>query len=97
MDDIALISTRSDGKTVSIPDWFCTCENPMLYNNQHNPPALPQFSPRGNNRDRQFQVKFKIIATAFSSAFYAFVIKNNDFEQQVGKFHWLVLIKDSHK
>lgn len=86
MGDTALIPTQRDEKTMSIPDWICTCKNPILYNNQHNSPVLLQFSPWGNNRDWQFQVKFKIIATPFSSAFYGFVIKNNGFEQQIGKF-----------
>lgn len=65
MGDTALIPTRRDGKSLSIPGWICTCKNPILYDKQHNLPVLHQFSPGGNNRDWHFQVKLKIIATAF--------------------------------
>lgn len=82
---------------MSIPDCICTYKNPILYNNQHNPSVLLLFSPWGNNRDWQFQVKFKVIATAFSSDFYGFVIKNSGFEQQIDKFKEFILNKNGRK
>lgn len=65
--DTIVIPARGDGKFMSIPDWICTCKNPILYDSTTFWSCFKAV-PEGK-RNRPFQVNLKIIATAISLAF----------------------------